>query len=654
MTIQTIARSLAALVACGLVVVPGPTGASATAAPTTAAAAADADNGRLLLLLDSSGSMKEPAAGGTTKIEAARDALSAVVDGLPDDADVGLRVFGATVFSRTDAGACQDTQLVVPPGTGNRDELRSAVTGYEPYGETPIPAALRAAAADLGGEGHRSIVLVSDGESTCDPDPCQVAKEITAQGIDLKVDVVGLSVSGKARRQLRCIAANGGGAYYDADDAGDITESLTDAAQRATRPFGFTGTPVEGTVDVATAPVVATGQYLDKVPASGTRYYRFERSAPATTLHLGAVFQGEAEDLVSTLFAKILVEEDGDLRECGSALLQGVSAVSPSGLINDATTSAKSDPEDACNTADELVLSVEPSHSDAIGGKPLQLMVYEEPAVSQDALADLPPEADDPGWTEPTAADPQDGPLPGDTLESAPVVTPGSYRFDVNPGENQVVGVPVGWGQHVVARFDARLTDAIRSNWGADAGIDLEVISPLGGDATVDLSTSEEPDTWCTGLILGCPDAWVDGVVSHPIAYRNRFGDLADRATSVPGIHYVQVRYSLDEPINVPYTLTIDVVGDEVPAPAYDDAKGVEPPAADSRLVTAAGDSGSDGDTTDPSNPGDSADSGEGTAPAAADDGSSAGRLLAAGGVGLLGLGALGAAVVLLSRRRRG
>lgn len=143
-------------------------------ATPTPAGADEADvPGRMILLLDSSGSMAEPAGGGGTRIEAARSALRTVVDGLPADSEVGLRVFGATVFSRGDRGACTDSQLVVEPATENRADLAAALDDYRPYGETPIPHALEEAAADLGSEGPRSIVLVSDGESTCSPTPAR-------------------------------------------------------------------------------------------------------------------------------------------------------------------------------------------------------------------------------------------------------------------------------------------------------------------------------------------------------------------------------------------------------------------------------------------------------------------------------------------------
>ncbi len=79
--------------------------AAAQVPEASAASAADAPADRLVLVLDSSGSMKEPAAGGGTKIDAAKSALDQVVDRLPDEAQVGVRVFGAEVFSRDDPGA---------------------------------------------------------------------------------------------------------------------------------------------------------------------------------------------------------------------------------------------------------------------------------------------------------------------------------------------------------------------------------------------------------------------------------------------------------------------------------------------------------------------------------------------------------------------
>ncbi|WP_114422774.1 VWA domain-containing protein [Nocardioides houyundeii] len=69
-------------------------GVLALPVPAHATVAEGEEAGRMVLVLDSSGSMKEQA-GGTTKIQAAKEALGLVVEQLPEDAEVGIRVFGA-------------------------------------------------------------------------------------------------------------------------------------------------------------------------------------------------------------------------------------------------------------------------------------------------------------------------------------------------------------------------------------------------------------------------------------------------------------------------------------------------------------------------------------------------------------------------------
>ena len=60
---------------------------------------------RMVFVLDSSGSMKEKTPGGEVKIDAAKKALNQVVGQIPSNFAVGLRLFGAKVFSRDDKGS---------------------------------------------------------------------------------------------------------------------------------------------------------------------------------------------------------------------------------------------------------------------------------------------------------------------------------------------------------------------------------------------------------------------------------------------------------------------------------------------------------------------------------------------------------------------
>ena len=121
--------------------------------------------------------LDDPAGQGIDAVRPIRDQIRGLVANLldelvPADQQVGLRVYGATVFDKDDAGACTDSQLQVPLGTDNQDAMRAAVAEYRPYGETPIGYALQEAGKDLGDSGRRNILLVSDGVPTCQPPPC--------------------------------------------------------------------------------------------------------------------------------------------------------------------------------------------------------------------------------------------------------------------------------------------------------------------------------------------------------------------------------------------------------------------------------------------------------------------------------------------------
>lgn len=129
-------RRLLALISCTLL-------AATLLAPAPAAHADPAS--KMMLVMDSSGSMKEKLPGGQRRIQAAKQALNTVIGSLPGNQAVGLRVYGAEVFDKSEKGACTDSQRVVDLGTDNRGALTQAVKQYKPYGETPIGYALQQA-----------------------------------------------------------------------------------------------------------------------------------------------------------------------------------------------------------------------------------------------------------------------------------------------------------------------------------------------------------------------------------------------------------------------------------------------------------------------------------------------------------------------------
>lgn len=233
---------------------------------------------RIELILDSSGSMAQHDAGGQTRMAAAKQAMYDLIDGIPDEADVGLRVYGATYPGDNKKKGCRDSQLIVPIGQmSNKSKTKAKISELGPTGFTPIGRALRQAGKDLGSSGPRRIVLVSDGKDTCaPPDPCKVAKDLGGKGINLTIDTVGFNVGDKARKQLKCIAEATGGQYSGASESDELLGRIKESFRRAVKGYQASGIPIEGSRDgCKNAPVLKKdGKYLDHISYGHTAWYR--------------------------------------------------------------------------------------------------------------------------------------------------------------------------------------------------------------------------------------------------------------------------------------------------------------------------------------------------------------------------------------------
>lgn len=566
-----------------------PLAGTAHATPTTPAD----PPGAMALVLDASGSMAEPVGGGGSRIDAAKESLRSVVDSLPADQQVSFRVYGSTDVAEDDPLACRDSERIVDLGADNRDDLRAAIDDYEPVGWTPTGHALREAAVDLGDEGQRTIVLVSDGESTCDPDPCEVAEELSGDGIELKIDVIGLDVDGAARDQLRCTAAAGNGTYYDVDSAAELTDSLSTSSTRAARPFDLTGTPVEGTETLADAPALGTGQFLDRL-RGGEQVYRLPRTVPGTTLRVGLTLIGEGNSTGSGAGVSIApIREDGTRgAPCDSTLAYN-SSLGEARPVFYSSASSSSRPDAECSTADELVAVVREVAANQEQGTPFELVVYEEPPLADPTTPTTPTTEPptDPTWESMEAAAPDDTVVPGTSLSSAPVIEDGTYALDITAGETQVFAVPVDWGQDVQAQLDAQLTEDVREAAAIGSRFAVSFIGPVRDDASLSLVGDEQPDDWTVGALgnLREPE-FRTGAQTHTVAYGHRTSFGGQRGSSVAGLRYVAVTLAVrGNEANQPYTLTVRTNGTPGEGgPEYSEVDGLAAPRADSALVTAS------------------------------------------------------------------
>jgi Ca-activated chloride channel family protein len=584
-----------------------------------------------MLVLDSSGSMAEPAGGGETKIQAAKRALTDVMSSLPPDAVVGMRVFGAKIFSRDQPGACTDSQQVVAPGTDNRDELLAEVQRYRPYGETPIGYALQQAAKDLDPDTARTIVLVSDGLATCDPDPCEVAKKLSADGVDLRIDVVGLDVDAEARAQLRCIAAVADGDYLDARSADEIASSLSSATERALSPFEVDGTPVTGGPSLEDSLPLESGSWADRfVGQERERWYVHERTVPGSTV-IATTYSlqpGGSSDVDAAV-----VEPDGG--GCGqpayatvATLFTGSSVLAPPG-------------EDGFGCGDPVHVQVRRSGAER-SPLPFGLSVVEEPPVEN--LADLPTEEDTSqlAVVRPARGRPQPV-VPGSSFEDAALLEPGTtYAATVVPGEVNAFRVPVGWGQSLSVRVDrpglTPAQDAVVAQ--GFSFFDLQVMSPLRAsvpDSLDDLA----PAGLSTRYVETTPTTQVVG--TSAVAWSNR---QRSDAHFLAGDYYVLYGADVDSPASVelPYRITVEVQGEETGVPAYADPGHL---VVGEEFSTGEESGSTPSPQADPTSATQSADAADGTD----DDGDGPGPLLLLGG-GVVLVGLVAVVVVALTRRR--
>ncbi|WP_425322711.1 VWA domain-containing protein [Actinoplanes ianthinogenes] len=265
-------KSLSIVVATGLI------GAATLlgAAPANARETEPSEPPRVELVLDVSGSMRAADIDGETRIAVAKRAFNKVVDALPENTQLGIRVLGATYPGKNKKIACKDTQQIVPVGPVNAVQAKNAIATLKPTGYTPIGLALKKAAEDLGDTGSvRRIVLITDGEDTCTPpDPCEVARELAAQGTHLVVDTLGLTPDEKTRKQLVCISTATGGTYAAAKSEQELTDRVQQLVDRAAVPPPVQPAVVTGTADCTNAPLLAPGVYTDREKISEHRYYR--------------------------------------------------------------------------------------------------------------------------------------------------------------------------------------------------------------------------------------------------------------------------------------------------------------------------------------------------------------------------------------------
>lgn len=209
------------------------------------------------IILDASGSMLQRL-GGERRIAIARDTLTTLLqDTLPAGVGFALRVFG-----HREAGSCR-TDLEMPLAPLDPVRAAGVVRGIDAMNlaKTPLGRSIALAARDLDGvTGQRVLVVVTDGEETCDGDPAAALQRLRDLGWDIRVNIVGLAIDDPALVEtFRAWAALGSGSYFGAGDRDALGKALTRAVAA---PYRVTAT--DGDEVIATG---RPGELLTLPPA---------------------------------------------------------------------------------------------------------------------------------------------------------------------------------------------------------------------------------------------------------------------------------------------------------------------------------------------------------------------------------------------------
>jgi hypothetical protein len=183
----------------------------------------------LLIVLDVSGSMNLTL-GETSRWKTALDVLTKVVGALPEDMNVGLRVYGHRFASKS-SETCTDSELVVPIAKLDRTRILSTASNLRPRGETPLIHSALQTLKDLKAVGGGSVVLITDGEESCGGDAKVAAAAIKASGLNVTLNIVGFTLTGQASQaELDALAGSTGGRYHSAQDGAQLSRAVMLAA----------------------------------------------------------------------------------------------------------------------------------------------------------------------------------------------------------------------------------------------------------------------------------------------------------------------------------------------------------------------------------------------------------------------------------------
>ncbi len=186
----------------------------------------------LALIIDSSGSMVSKI-NGKTKLNIAKEAISSLIDNLNKNLNFSTIVYGHKGGNTKEKKpeSCKGIDVLSDFNSPlNKEDLKAKINNLKPTGWTPIADSLTKTSnlfkTKTSENDNNIIILISDGEETCDGSPIQIAKKLAESDKKITIHVVGFDVMDKAEEQLKNIADKGNGKYFSAKNSTELKNAL--------------------------------------------------------------------------------------------------------------------------------------------------------------------------------------------------------------------------------------------------------------------------------------------------------------------------------------------------------------------------------------------------------------------------------------------
>jgi Ca-activated chloride channel homolog len=176
-----------------------------------------------MIVFDASGSMMNLTDVGPPRIDLARAAAHQIIPTAARHRNLGLTIYGPGGNDQ-----CTNISLSVPVQANAADAILAQIDDITTSGETPLSAAVEAAAEALDYK-HRPavIVVLTDGDENCGREPCEIARTLFSNAHKLTIHVIGFKLGSRPRFRASCFAEETNGLFIPTNSMEELAEALS-------------------------------------------------------------------------------------------------------------------------------------------------------------------------------------------------------------------------------------------------------------------------------------------------------------------------------------------------------------------------------------------------------------------------------------------